>query len=701
MQNNSGIAAQDSSWNTINERSEALSFGARMNPGNDKELNDLLDFSAMFSPPNARRHQQQQQQMKNGPNNMDNNMYQGHPAYKPGMNDGGPWNPNSQPTPAGYESRLYENAPYNGQSRGDEMHPFNMNNNDNMPPLMNKNTEMTYGKPPGMINSNVPMSPESLPTTGSRGGGKYTPPEAGGGRRKVGPVYSPNADEYPQDSPRYTSPKPGMYGDYFLDTPHSNADPWSSNNALPSSTYPSTMLPSSSHYSQASSYNNMHHPHDMGYPPISPNQEAMLSSGLPPMSSFRGQTMPATSSPTVNGSEIIANRPNPVNTQQTGDALGKALASIYSTEHTGSSYGGSNPSTPVSSPPPMSASSSQWHRPTNHSATSQQHFEGHLHPMARAEDRLEDAIHVLRNHAEGQLQGLQHPGLPPMMPPTHSNGMMGGIGPYSGMLGSHMDSHMGSHSSVPGPDGRPAENKSKFSTLREQPSDQPTTDGSIKVEKIDKGGDAKVTEPNKKAEKKISAPPTKRSRRVVTDEEEEDDTNPEGKQEREKVRRQANNARERVRVRDINEAFKELGSMVTIHCSAGQPLTKLMVLQQAVNVITSLEGQVRERNLNPKAACLKRREEEKTEDLPGRSMNSVNSVNSEDLAQQAVLADSAALNNQVKGIQEAGGSTTTHLLDNEDYYYNGPVTMKSRMETSIIATKGVSSNTIPVTRQWN
>ncbi|ESP00386.1 hypothetical protein LOTGIDRAFT_140803, partial [Lottia gigantea] len=168
-------------------------------------------------------------------------------------------------------------------------------------------------------------------------------------------VYSPGGDDYPQDSPRYTSPKPGMYGDYFIgtDAPHSSSDPWSSNNALPSSSYPSTMLPSSTHYSQASSYNNMHHPHDMGYPPISPNQESMLS-GLPPMSSFRGQTMPSTSSPTVNGSEIIANRPNPSNTQQTGDALGKALASIYSTEHTGSNYGGSNPSTPVSSPPPMS-----------------------------------------------------------------------------------------------------------------------------------------------------------------------------------------------------------------------------------------------------------------------------------------------------------------------------------------------------------
>ena len=33
--------------------------------------------------------------------------------------------------------------------------------------------------------------------------------------------------------------------------------------------------------------------------------------------------------------------------------------------------------------------------------------------------------------------------------------------------------------------------------------------------------------------------------------------------------------------------------MLTIHTGNGQPMTKLMILQQAVNVITGLEGQVR------------------------------------------------------------------------------------------------------------
>ena len=49
----------------------------------------------------------------------------------------------------------------------------------------------------------------------------------------------------------------------------------------------------------------------------------------------------------------------------------------------------------------------------------------------------------------------------------------------------------------------------------------------------------------------------------------------------------------RVRVRDINEAFKELGRMVQLHMSAEKQTTKLTILQDAVDIITSLEQQVR------------------------------------------------------------------------------------------------------------
>lgn len=82
-----------------------------------------------------------------------------------------------------------------------------------------------------------------------------------------------------------------------------------------------------------------------------------------------------------------------------------------------------------------------------------------------------------------------------------------------------------------------------------------------------------------------------------------------------KDRRQANNVRERIRVKDINDAFKELGTMCTKHMASDKTRTKLTILHDAVEIITHLEKSVKERCLNPKTACLKRREEEKSEDV--------------------------------------------------------------------------------------
>lgn len=72
----------------------------------------------------------------------------------------------------------------------------------------------------------------------------------------------------------------------------------------------------------------------------------------------------------------------------------------------------------------------------------------------------------------------------------------------------------------------------------------------------------------------------------------------EEKEQRERERRLANNARERVRVRDINEAFRELGRMCQVHLQSDKAQTKLVILQQAVQVILGLEKQVRGRSAN-------------------------------------------------------------------------------------------------------
>lgn len=67
-------------------------------------------------------------------------------------------------------------------------------------------------------------------------------------------------------------------------------------------------------------------------------------------------------------------------------------------------------------------------------------------------------------------------------------------------------------------------------------------------------------------------------------------------------------------MKDINDAFKELGTMCTKHMASDKTQTKLTIIHDAVEIITALEKSVKERRLNPKIACLKRREEDKLED---------------------------------------------------------------------------------------
>jgi len=105
-------------------------------------------------------------------------------------------------------------------------------------------------------------------------------------------------------------------------------------------------------------------------------------------------------------------------------------------------------------------------------------------------------------------------------------------------------------------------------------------------------------------------PRSKKSRTSADAENAEDESlDSEDKEGKDKERRWTNNQRERVRIRDINDALKELGRICSSHLKNDKPMTKLAIMNTAVDVILSLEQQVRERNLNPRLACLKRREE--------------------------------------------------------------------------------------------
>lgn len=102
---------------------------------------------------------------------------------------------------------------------------------------------------------------------------------------------------------------------------------------------------------------------------------------------------------------------------------------------------------------------------------------------------------------------------------------------------------------------------------------------------------------------------TKRSRGKSDEAQSAEDAtmDPEDKDRKDTDRRWTNNQRERVRIRDINDALKELGRICSTHQKSDKPMTKLGILNNAVDVIMQLEKQVRERNLNPGVACLKRR----------------------------------------------------------------------------------------------
>ncbi|XP_072421106.1 transcription factor 12 isoform X5 [Chiloscyllium punctatum] len=593
--------------------------------GTDKELSDLLDFSAMFSPP--------VNSGKNGPTTLASSQFGGSVMEE---RAGTTWGSGDQASPSYESSRAFADSPHYGE----HLNEGRLGSHEGLSPtpfinssLMGKVSERAalppFGRDPGIpvcqssiLRSDVEISsPGPVPSSG-KPGTVYYPFTATNPRRrplhdtpaldptqtkkvrKVPPglpssVYapSPGSDDFNRESPSYPSPKPpsSMFASTFFmqEGNHSSSDLWNSTNGMHQSSYGGMLGSSSSHVSQSSSYSSLH----------------------------------------------------------THDRL------IYSPDHTSSSFP-SNPSTPVGSPSPLPGAN-QWSRPGG--TPSSPSYENSLHSLknrveqqlhehlqdamsflkdvceqTRMEDRLDrldDAIHVLRNHAVGPSTSMSggHGDMHSLLGPSQ-NGPVGGLNSNYGasalvtssrqtsMVGSHRDESVSLHSnhsiipnSVPPSSAelnhQAQDNYRGLSSLQSQSSALGPAE--VKTEEKDENTNDSFSSEEKRSDDEGSKKDIKMQSRGRSCNHEDEDLNPEQKAERERERRMANNARERLRVRDINEAFKELGRMCQLHLKSEKPQTKLLILHQAVTVILNLEQQVRERNLNPKAACLKRREEEK------------------------------------------------------------------------------------------
>ncbi|XP_050077308.1 protein daughterless isoform X9 [Anopheles maculipalpis] len=545
------------------------------------------------------------------------------------------------------------------------------------------------------------------------------PPEKAGYQSPYGGmdngVYA--QEEYTHESPvsggqRYTSPKTG--GALYQPEPYydSPGGSW----------YASSSSGAYAPHSGTGGYHNVGHGAHLGGgagggPQHNHDQYAMSPVGvphmdgghlsqnqtqtLPPMSTFRGnnaqipaigtqgQNSPAIYNAIAAGHHNQHAQHSPI--VQNDTLVGKALQTMYPTDQSISSYG-SNPNTPVNSPPPLTSQQQQQQAQQQVQQQSQQTTQQSIHAAgtvpgsgasgatgggggggpasvsvasaataaavaaaggtwqqinpvinsngggpavlnslsngsyapelvhrglphmqalqgSRMEERLDDAINILRNHCEPQV-GVSLSSIDPAATVSPYSTGSAPIIPPSSQLQHDAPAEL---STVPVkterlPGSAPAVSVNNIyhlsSEKRKEPPDSDTKPSSS-VQGTAKGA---------KRQRKYSK--TSRSCSSADDDDDDDDLDPLAKDRKERERRQANNARERIRIRDINEALKELGRMCMSHLKSDKPQTKLGILNMAVEVIMTLEQQVRERNLNPKAACLKRREEEKAEDGP-------------------------------------------------------------------------------------
>uniref|UniRef100_A0A8D3AHM0 Transcription factor E2-alpha n=1 Tax=Scophthalmus maximus TaxID=52904 RepID=A0A8D3AHM0_SCOMX len=561
--------------------------------GTDKELNDLLDFSAMFAPPVANG--------KNRTMTLASSQFGGSAIDE--RSGSGSWGSAEQNSPSFSQGRAYGEGSHYNEHEGLSS------------PFISSGIR---GKNPGFLPSDIAMpSPDAMSPSGLKSGSQFYPSYPNNPRRRPpegnietqpkkirkppglpSSVYaSTSGDEYTRDNGGYPGAKPGAVypGSFYM-----QEDPWSSSGY-------SAMLGNSPHIGQPGSFSAINPQDRMNYP--------LHGSEV---NGFHSAPTTYNHTPAINGEGIMPNRGTTAGSS--GDEIGKALASIYPSDHNSNNFS-SAPSTP-GSPQAIPGAQSQWQRPTT------PNYEGQPHALQnKMEDRLEEAIHVLRSHAVGAVLEGAHSDMHNMLSAVH-NGGLGGLSPAfpnTSLALSNRHPAMVSHPLCSSTfilfiALKLLKNLQMFCLSLGLPGGglarSTHSSSSSDIKREDKEDDENSVTDKSEEEKKEAK--LARNRRDIEDEDDED-LPPEVKMERERERRVANNARERLRVRDINEAFKELGRMCQLHLSHDKPQTKLLILHQAVNVILNLEQQVRERNLNPKAACLKRREEEKVSGVVGEA----------------------------------------------------------------------------------
>ncbi|XP_068593775.1 transcription factor 3a isoform X2 [Cebidichthys violaceus] len=529
----------------------------------------------------------------------------------------GPWGPGEQNSPSFNQGRGYAEQGLYNEQEGIASAPMY---GSGIVGKAERGPYSSFAAQPGFMPSEMPMpSPDALSPSGLKSNSQfYSSYEGSNSRRRpsqepIGPqpkkirkvppglpssVYaSASGEDFNRDNAGYPVSKAGNVFPppfYVQEGLHPPSDPWGSARSMVQPGY-SAMLGNSPHLSQHAPFTAIN-PQDRlkRQPlPLSPQNYPMHGSevnGTHPSSFHSGPHsgpssfgVPSHTPPMAD--PIMANRGAAPGSS--GDEIGKALASIYPSDPHSNTFPPS-PSTPSGSPQAVSGSASQWTRSSGQ-ATPSPNFEGGIQSMpSKMEDRLDEAINVLQRHASGQgVPGLAEMhnllssglGLPPAFTSaalglaSRLPGLMSGLHEESAGLpssGGLMHGHHGPTSAQPG----------------SQPEGFTGLSGSLK-----RSSGSDIKREDKEDDENCSITDSVVS---VADE----NLTAEEKEQRERERRHANNTRERVRVRDINEAFRDLGRMVQVHLQTDKAQTKLIILQQAVQVIMGLEKQVRGRSAN-------------------------------------------------------------------------------------------------------